>query len=130
MAELWLRAARRAEQSQGELRDQEPVPGSTWGPTLSRWEIALNHEGHAASVQHRYDNAYQQCMYAKGNQIQSRARAAGPRVPGCCRPVSSCAEGWPTEPDAHLWGMQAKRADPTSRECKSHDERVTCVSSR
>jgi hypothetical protein len=34
------------------------------------------------------------------------------------------------EPNAHLWGMQAKRADPTSRECKSHDERVTCVSSR
>jgi hypothetical protein len=25
------------------------------------------------------------------------------------------------EPNAHLWGMQAKRADPTSRECKSHD---------
>ncbi len=34
------------------------------------------------------------------------------------------------EPNAHLWGMQAKQADPTSRECKSHDERVTCVSSR
>jgi len=27
------------------------------------------------------------------------------------------------EPNAHLQGMQAKRADPTSRECKSHDER-------
>jgi len=33
-----------------------------------------------ASVQHRYDNAYQQCMYAKGDQIQSRARVAAPRV--------------------------------------------------
>jgi len=28
-------------------------------------------------------------------------------------------------PNAHLWGMQAKRAEATSRECKNHDERVT-----
>lgn len=33
-----------------------------------------------SSVQHRYDNAYQQCMYAKGNQIESRVRPAGHRV--------------------------------------------------
>jgi uncharacterized protein YcfJ len=34
----------------------------------------------AASVQHRYDNAYEQCMFAKGNQIPSRARPAGPTI--------------------------------------------------
>ena len=31
-------------------------------------------------VQQRYDNAYQQCMYAKGNQIPGVLRASRPRV--------------------------------------------------
>jgi len=31
-------------------------------------------------VQQRYDNAYQQCMYAKGNQIPGILRASQPRV--------------------------------------------------
>lgn len=48
------------------------------------------------SAQHRYDNAYQQCMYAKGNQIPGvPQRAAPPRVtppppsPGSAPPPSS-----------------------------------------
>src|SRR5437016_13302601 len=62
-------------------------------------------------------------------------RAAVSAAPSCPSRSSASrrtrlAEGWPTEPNAHLWGMQAKRADLTSRECRSHDERVTCVSSR
>jgi uncharacterized protein YceK len=32
------------------------------------------------SVQRRYDNAYTQCMYAKGNQVPGRPQAATPAV--------------------------------------------------
>jgi hypothetical protein len=47
-----------------------------------------------ASVQHRYDNAYQQCMYAKGNQIQSRARVAAPRVTPPPPPPPASGQLW------------------------------------
>ncbi len=57
-----------------------------------------------SEVQRRYDNAYQQCMYAKGNQIQAAVRSSGrptsflppppalpPPPPGATSPSTSAA---------------------------------------
>ena len=41
-----------------------------------------------AAVQQRYDNAYQQCMYAKGNQIPGYTTSAPP-PPGTPAPAGS-----------------------------------------
>jgi hypothetical protein len=51
---------------------------------------AAQGEGKSLSVQRRYDNAYVQCMYAKGNQI--------PVVAGWQRPYSSAARPPPPPP--------------------------------
>ena len=47
-------------------------------------------EGHSFSVQRRYDNAYMQCMYAKGNQV--------PVARGSQRPYTSAAPPPPPPP--------------------------------
>jgi hypothetical protein len=38
-------------------------------------------EASAASLQHRYDMAYTQCMYANGNQVPFAGRPAAPQAP-------------------------------------------------
>jgi OmpA family protein len=54
-----------------------------------------------AAVQQRYDNAYQQCMYAKGNQIPGVIRNAYRRGPASAPPPPPPPPaGWsPTNPD-------------------------------
>jgi len=50
----------------------------------------------ANQVQHRYDVAYEQCMYAKGNQVPGAAAAPGASVP----PPSPSASIPPPPPPA------------------------------
>ena len=54
----------------------------------------------AGSVQWRYDNAYEQCMYAKGNQIPVAVRAPQPRysAPPPPPPPPSLPSGVPPPP--------------------------------
>ena len=54
----------------------------------------------AGSVQWRYDIAYQQCMYAKGNQIPGAVRAPQPRysAPPPPPPPPAPSSGVPTGP--------------------------------
>ncbi len=54
----------------------------------------------AAEIQRRYDIAYQQCMYAKGNQIPGVARAPQPGslVPVPPPPPPDAAPGFPASP--------------------------------
>jgi hypothetical protein len=43
--------------------------------------------GAGGEVQRRYDNAYQQCMYAKGNQIPANLRASNRRTARWANPL-------------------------------------------
>jgi hypothetical protein len=52
-----------------------------------------------AAVQQRYDNAYQQCMYAKGNQIPGVIRNAYRRGPAIPPPPPPPPGTNPTRPD-------------------------------
>jgi hypothetical protein len=55
---------------------------------------------YGAEAQHRYDIAYQQCMYAKGNQIPAVVRAARPAYVTAPNPPppSSPPAGYPPPP--------------------------------
>ncbi len=50
------------------------------------------------SAQRRYDGAYQQCMYAKGNQIPVRGRVVAPRVAPTQPPPPAAAPVPPPPP--------------------------------
>jgi outer membrane lipoprotein SlyB len=54
--------------------------------------------GAGYEVQRRYDNAYQQCMFAKGNQIPSQVRSVNRRVflPPPPPPIGYCVVPPPT----------------------------------
>ena len=52
----------------------------------------------AYGAQHRYDNAYVQCMYAKGEKVPVSGTLANPRAPAPAEPVQPPSRNIPPPP--------------------------------